>query len=128
MYSLHRAAARVLPVLGLTLLLAGCPKHPGSGMASAPPPAPAAPVATAPTQTTPAIQAPTASVAAPATPAPEPAPPAAPSPASGQPRPNEFTATEHLRDIHFEFDKYDIRPSETAILDANAAWLNTNTD
>jgi peptidoglycan-associated lipoprotein len=31
-----------------------------------------------------------------------------------------------LRDIHFDFDKYDVRPADAKILDANAAWLKTN--
>jgi len=31
-----------------------------------------------------------------------------------------------LNDIHFDFDKYDIRSADTKILDANAAWLKTN--
>ena len=31
-----------------------------------------------------------------------------------------------LKDIYFEFDKYDIRPDDAKILDANAQWLKTN--
>ena len=38
----------------------------------------------------------------------------------------EFTAVPELRDIHFEFDKYDVRAEDTKILDANAAWLKSN--
>jgi peptidoglycan-associated lipoprotein len=47
---------------------------------------------------------------------------------NGSPRTNEFMSTVHLRDVHFDFDKYDIRPGDASILDANAAWLKTNTD
>jgi peptidoglycan-associated lipoprotein len=32
-----------------------------------------------------------------------------------------------LHDVYFEFDKYDIRPEDAKILDANAKWLNANT-
>jgi peptidoglycan-associated lipoprotein len=35
-------------------------------------------------------------------------------------------ATDNLKDIHFDFDKYDIRPGDAKILDANAAWLKSN--
>jgi peptidoglycan-associated lipoprotein len=30
-----------------------------------------------------------------------------------------------LRDIYFDFDKYDIRPGDAKVLDANAAWLKS---
>jgi peptidoglycan-associated lipoprotein len=59
----------------------------------------------------------------PATPAPAP-----PSATRAPSRPSEFATTEHLRDIHFDFDKYDIRLGDARILDASAAWLKTNTD
>ena len=42
------------------------------------------------------------------------------------PRPSEFAANANLKDIHFEFDKYDIRPEAAKILDANATWLKAN--
>ena len=42
------------------------------------------------------------------------------------PRPSEFAANANLKDIHFEFDKYDIRPEAGRILDANATWLKAN--
>jgi peptidoglycan-associated lipoprotein len=40
--------------------------------------------------------------------------------------PREFTENAALRDVSFDFDKYDIRPADAKILDANAAWLKTN--
>jgi peptidoglycan-associated lipoprotein len=40
----------------------------------------------------------------------------------------EFVAVPELRDIHFEFDKYDVRAEDTKVLDANAAWLKTNSN
>ncbi|HYY06630.1 MAG TPA: peptidoglycan-associated lipoprotein Pal, partial [Candidatus Limnocylindria bacterium] len=38
----------------------------------------------------------------------------------------EFAARAELEDIHFDFDRYDIRPGDARILDASAAWLRTN--
>jgi peptidoglycan-associated lipoprotein len=32
----------------------------------------------------------------------------------------------NLKEIHFDFDKYDIRPGDAKILDADAAWLKSN--
>jgi peptidoglycan-associated lipoprotein len=31
-----------------------------------------------------------------------------------------------LKDVNFDFDKYDIRPADAKVLDTNAAWLKTN--
>jgi peptidoglycan-associated lipoprotein len=38
----------------------------------------------------------------------------------------EFAARAELEDIHFDFDRYDIRPGDARILDGSAAWLRTN--
>ena len=105
------SALLVVPVLILTLFLVGCPKRPATSGAA---PAPGAPAAAGPTTT------PTPGVAAPptATPTPRPTPP--------PPRPSEFMATSNLKDIHFDFDKYNIRPDDAKILDANAGWLKAN--
>jgi peptidoglycan-associated lipoprotein len=58
--------------------------------------------------------------AAPPTAAPAPAPPPAP--------PKEYRANEALKQIHFAFDKADIRPDDAKILDASAAYLKANPD
>ena len=42
------------------------------------------------------------------------------------PSPSEFVETTALKDIHFDFDKSDIRSPDQAILDQNVAWLKTN--
>jgi len=47
-----------------------------------------------------------------------------PSPAVASPK--EFVDTPALREIHFDFDRYDIRPTDAAILEANARWLKTH--
>jgi peptidoglycan-associated lipoprotein len=116
----HRrgSALLVVPVLVLALFLAGCPKRPATTAASAPPP----------------TGSPAPSPAAPST-TPAPGPGMTPSPAAPStatpatpPRPSEFRETDNLKDVYFDFDKYDIRAGDARILDANAAWLKTNND
>jgi peptidoglycan-associated lipoprotein len=76
---------------------------------------------------------PSAPAPAPVTPAPPPAvmaptptpAPAAPAP-TARPAVRDFAAVPDLRDIFFDFDKYDIRPGDAKMLDANAAWLKSN--
>jgi peptidoglycan-associated lipoprotein len=123
----------VAPVLMLTLFLVGCPKRPatmtaGSGAAPAPTPPPAA-AAPAPAPSAPSTP-PTAAAPSPstATPAPTPTPVAPPvtAPSPAPPRVTEFTTNTNLNDIHFDFDKYNIKPDDAKILDANAAWLKSN--
>jgi peptidoglycan-associated lipoprotein len=102
-----------------TALFAGCAKRPATTAASAP-----APIGTAATtgstggaaQQQPAMTSPPAT-AAPATPAP-----------TARPAPKEFTAIADLKPIYFDFDKYDIRPGDAKVLDANAQWLKSNAD
>ena len=43
-----------------------------------------------------------------------------------RPDPREFAVTAVLRDIHFEFDRYDIRPEDARVLEANAESLKSN--
>jgi peptidoglycan-associated lipoprotein len=92
----------VVPVLALTLFLVGCPKRPATTGAVAPAPAAMQPAMTP----APVTAAPTAPVAL----------------------PSEFALNSNLRTIYFDFDKYDIRPDDAKMLDANAAWLKSNAD
>src|SRR5262249_28873554 len=46
---------------------------------------------------------------------------------TARPQPGSFRPTTELKDVHFDFDKYDIRSGDTKTLDANAAWLKSNT-
>src|SRR2546428_1517745 len=99
-------------------IIGGCARRPAATAAtSAPAPAPRA---AAP------------ATAAPAPAAPAPGPSAAPAPATAapttRPSPKEFTESAALKDVFFEFDKYDIRPEDTKTLDANATWLKSNAD
>jgi peptidoglycan-associated lipoprotein len=42
------------------------------------------------------------------------------------PSPKEFVESAALRDIYFDFDRYDIRTGDKGTLDENAKWLKTN--
>jgi len=53
------------------------------------------------------------------------APPPAPAPPP-PPAPKEVAANPALQNIHFDFDKYNIRPGDAKILDASAAYLKAN--
>jgi peptidoglycan-associated lipoprotein len=117
----------IFPVLGLALVLAGCPKKPAttSISAAAPPPTTAAPSKPSPAPSPGISTRPESPVAsAPSRPA-----PAAPSkPATTAPLPplGEFRSVDALKDIYFDFDKSDIRPADAKILEGNAQWLKTN--
>jgi peptidoglycan-associated lipoprotein len=113
-----RAGHLMVMSLLLGLMLTGCAKRPATTAATAAP-APAAP------PSTPSTPAPT-TPAAPSTPAPS-ATPTAPAPTT-RPSPKEFSSIAALKDVFFDFDKYDIRPEDAKTLDANAAWLKTNAD
>jgi peptidoglycan-associated lipoprotein len=105
------------------VLLVGCAKRPATTQAAAPAP-------TGGATTTAATPAP--AMAQPPTPAPAPAPaaPATTPPATAaptaRPEPKEFREVVELKDVFFDFDKYDIRPGDAKLLDTNAAWLKTN--
>ncbi|PYM92170.1 MAG: peptidoglycan-associated lipoprotein Pal [Candidatus Rokuibacteriota bacterium] len=43
-----------------------------------------------------------------------------------RPNPKEFTRVGDLKDIHFDFDRYDIRPEDAQLLEANAETLKAN--
>ena len=108
-----------------TALFAGCAKRPATTAASAP-----APTGTAATTgstggaavTTP----PPAAAAPPAMAPPATAAPATPAAPTARPAPKEFAAVPDLKPIYFDFDKYDIRPGDAKVLDANAQWLKSN--
>ncbi|HEY7141584.1 MAG TPA: peptidoglycan-associated lipoprotein Pal [Methylomirabilota bacterium] len=42
------------------------------------------------------------------------------------PSPTEFVSAPALHDVGFDFDRYDIRPADKATLDANARWLKAH--
>jgi len=117
----------VMPLLILTLFLVGCPKRPASPVASAPAPtgsalAPAPGAAPSPAAPSgPGSSGPSAM--APAAPAPG---GAATTPPGAPPSPSEFSENTNLKDVFFDFDRYDIRADDAKILDGNATWLKSN--
>ena len=118
------AHVTIASLLVFGVLLAGCAKRPATTQAAAPPPT--AERATTPAPAPPAPQ--PSTMAPPTSPAPSPTPAPAPATAApaARPVPSEFAANENLQDIFFDFDKYDIRPGDARILDANAGWLKSN--
>jgi peptidoglycan-associated lipoprotein len=96
--------------LVLIAVLAGCAKTPVTVMASAPAPSPLGP--------------PPASASSGPRHAASAASPGATSPTSV--RPSEFKPVSALRDVHFDFDRYDLRSEDAKVLDMDAAWLKDN--
>ena len=43
-----------------------------------------------------------------------------------RPNPKEFVAVGELRDVHFDFDRYEIRSEDAQVLEANAVLLKSN--
>ena len=117
----------VTSLLVLAAVGSGCAKRPATTQAAAPAPtgtaSTMAPSSSQPggtsTPSGPSTLQPGGGATATPTPAPAPAPTARP-PVKG------FEAVPELQDVYFDFDKYDIRPADTKILDANAAWLKSN--
>jgi peptidoglycan-associated lipoprotein len=50
------------------------------------------------------------------------------TPAASRPVVKEFAGVRDLVDIHFDFDKYEIRPGDARTLESNARWLRANRD
>jgi peptidoglycan-associated lipoprotein len=116
----------LLPLLALMLLVTGCPKRPATTAASAPAPSGSAMSPAAPGARPAPAPSPGGSAMSPSTtPPPAAAAPATAAPAT-PPRPSEFAENSNLRDVYFDFDKYDIRADDAKTLDANAGWLKSN--
>lgn len=50
------------------------------------------------------------------------------APVVPRPQIREFRVVDDLRDVFFDFDRYDIRTGDAKVLDANARWLKENGD
>jgi peptidoglycan-associated lipoprotein len=111
----------VVATVLIALLPVGCAKRPTQMTAAAPAPVSQAAAAGTTAQ-------PMGGTSGPQTAATSPTAAAARGRPSGaaRPAPAEFSPHDALHDIHFDFDKYEIRRSDAAILDANAQWLKTN--
>jgi peptidoglycan-associated lipoprotein len=118
---LTRAAhVTMMSLLLAGLMITGCAKRPATTAATAAAPAPAPRATPAPT---PSPSAPSSGGAA----APGAAAAAAPA-QTPRPSPREFMAVAALKEVYFDFDKYDIRPEDAKTLDANATWLKSNAE
>jgi peptidoglycan-associated lipoprotein len=118
----HRPGVGVVPLLVFLALLAGCAKRPAVNVASAPP----ATGATRAERATPAV--PAAAPRAPVDQEPPGVRPPATTPTPIRPSPSEFRRVPQLTDIHFDFDRAEIRSGDAAILDRHARWLNAHPD
>ena len=107
-------------LLAVGVVFVGCAKRPATTQAAAP-----APTGAAATTSGTTAPAPTGSTAAPAGGGTSSGGATTTGPTS-RPSPSEFTAISDLKDIHFDFDKYDIRPADAKTLDGNAGWLKSN--
>jgi len=116
-----------LLVLLSAVTATGCAKQPRTAQTSAPAPTGPAAESVEPSPPAPAEAAAgdsTAGAGAPPTVAP--VEPPRPESTSARPDVKEFKPTTRLRDIHFEFDTYDIRPEDSKILDADIDWIQSN--
>ncbi len=121
--SAKRALPILLPVLIVAGLLAvvGCARRPAMTQASAPPPTGMA-ATTPPPSSLSSPSSSEESPAAAAAPAPQPSVPAA----SALPSPKDFADVAGLPDIHFDYDKANIRPDAAQTLNASASCLRSN--
>jgi len=132
----QRICAFAVSVLVPAAIVAGCAKSPVTADVAPPPPAATGAPERLGTATTPeGSVAPLGEITTrPGTTPPDSAPAGAPTGAGearapiGPARPSvaEFAARAELEDIHFDFDRYDIRPGDARLLDASAAWLRAN--
>jgi peptidoglycan-associated lipoprotein len=97
------------------VLLTGCAKHPTMTQASAPAPTGAATATTASGKTsTPATRTAAATAAA------------ASRQSTIRPKLEEYKTIADLKDIHFDFDRYELRDGDRGTLDAHAEWMKAH--
>ncbi|HSE92905.1 MAG TPA: peptidoglycan-associated lipoprotein Pal [Methylomirabilota bacterium] len=121
----RRWSGMMVSLLVLAVIAAGCAKKPATMQAaSAPAPTGAAGRAVEAPAGGPASS--TGAQMQPGDAKPAPSGVTAPPVGGARPAPKEFTAVPDLRDVYFDFDKYDIRPADAKTLDSSGAWLKTN--
>jgi peptidoglycan-associated lipoprotein len=119
----------MLPGLLVVALFAGCAKQPATAVTSTPSPASRVDTPQSGDSATGQARVPT-----PAPGNPSERPSARMDSATGRQTvptparipPQQFTAVSDLVDVHFDFDKYEIRSDAARMLDANAVWLNAH--
>lgn len=127
------APITVLALVAAPFLALGCAKRLATAVTPAPmagattTPSPAGQPADAPSTATAPLNPGAAGTAVPPSAAGPGAPTARPAgPPATRPSPREFGAVDDVKDIQFDFDRYDIRPDAARILDANARWMKAN--
>ena len=127
------APITVLALVAVPLLALGCAKRLATPVAPAPTggatttPSPGGPPADTASKATPPLDPGGAGTPVPPSAAGSGAPAARPAgPPETRPSPREFGAVHDVKEIHFDFDRYDIRPDAARILDANARWMKAN--
>lgn len=135
MRSPGRKYLEILTFLILLLVLSGCPKSPASipsttSAAKALPgslsPGVSGDVTKGAGANEPRVTSLTPSIASTATPSPAPPGPTAGARTAVPPSPKEFVSTGTLKDIYFDFDRWDITPAAAKTLKENAGWLKAN--
>ncbi len=107
-----------VPLLVFMVVLAGCAKRPATTQASAPAPTGAGGATTGGGPGGAGLQ-PGGGTGGGATTTPG-------TGTTARPAPSQFAAIADLKDIHFDFDKYDIRSGDAKVLDGNAGWLKSH--
>jgi peptidoglycan-associated lipoprotein len=113
---MKRYGVAAIVLLVPVLIMFGCAKRPATMVTAAPPPTGA--TAVSPTPSAPESMQPTVPMGSDQR--------AGTAVAAARPAPSEFTGVPDLVDIHFDFDKYVIRPRDAEVLQANARWLRAN--
>jgi peptidoglycan-associated lipoprotein len=127
------APVLVLALVAVPLLVVGCAKRlatpvpPASTSGTTATPSPGGPAVGGPAGATPLSPGGATGAPGPSSAAGSGAPAAPPVGAPGaRPNPREFGAVRDVEDIHFDFDRYDIRPDAARILEVNARWMKAN--
>ena len=103
--------ATTISTLLLTIVLVGCARRPSlTSMAAAPSPEPAAVAAGAVPQSSQTVVEERREAVV----------------VAERPAPATFAENSDVKPIYFDFDRYEIRPGDARILEADAAWLKAN--
>ena len=114
--TITRGSVLMVTVLMVAALgAAGCPKRPGSAVGSAPAPSGTASAASSGSMAAAGQGSQSSAKAG-----------AGGGKSAATMHPSEFSQMATLKDVRFDFDRYDIRPEDAKLLDANAKWLKAN--
>ena len=123
---LKPAGVALSALLVAGVIVSGCARRPAMSTTAAPPPTGAGMANPGGSSTA----GPSVSTVRPAAATPRASKPTASSttPLAARPAVKDFASVRDLVDIHFDFDSYEIRPSEARTLESNARWLRSNRD